>query len=646
VGVASVANQKNDSVDALGIALAQSHGSDEARALLEKHSRLIDAQEVLARADLRHRGWQIIGERVGALIKGLTALVGILILVGIASFLWSASRASGMVVDAFSVPPPMDRQGLTGAVVAGQLLDEVIAIEASTESARAPSSYENSWSDTDGVVVPYTGVSLGQLRRDARAWLGSETHLKGEVVQLGGGRIGIAFRAGKASGRVEGKEAEFDAVLKRAAATVFKTTQPYRYVVWLGRNGGNPAEADQVLTTLARSSDLRERLWAMHALALNASTNAEAKAIYQRALRLRPDFLPAIGNMPIYALAAGQEEEAYKLRQRATAAYQAGQPDYNPLHAASYALESEASAAEMKGDLQSAARMRAEAVDQVAAANVVATRPFNAAEAHAAVHDFAAAQATLAAAGYLDPARRADVEAKYGPQLRLKQLLAIAADDSGVRAAELQTTIAALRQSASRATAFASQAAAEESINLLRPTLAIALARAGHWGDAEAVIAPMPANHDAAIRARGLIAAYAGRGTQSDALFARAVARTPSLPAGHYAWAEALLLRGDTRRAIEQARLANHNGPRWAEPLKLWGDALVAKRNYKEASAKYAAAAERAPRWGRLHMRWASTLWRLGKRDEARARLRAASAMDLSEADRRHLATMWARATA
>lgn len=637
-------NEDADTIDGLEMALALAHGSAEARALIEKQSRLIDAQETLTRADLRHRGWQIIGERVGALIKGLTALVGILLLLAVAWFLWSASRASGMVVDAFSVPPAMDRQGLTGAVVAGQLLDKVSAIEAATESARAPSSYENSWSDTDGVVVPYTGVSLGELRRDARAWLGAETHLKGEVVQLGNGRIAIAFRAGKAAGRVEGLERDFDLVLQQAAAAVFKATQPYRYVVWLGRNGGNPAEAVEVLTALSRSPDRREQLWALHGLALTAPTAAESKAVYQRALALSPSFLPAIGNMPIYAAAAGQEEEAYRLRQRATAAYRAGQPDYNPLHAASYATDSDASEAEWTGDLQRAARLRAEAINQVAASNIVAARPFTSAAAHAAIRDFAAARATLAAAGYLDPARRADFEGKYGRQPSLTMLQAVATDDLGMQVVEHEATIAALQKSAAIGTAFGSQRLAQESINALRPTLATLLVRTGRWQEAAAMIAPLPANHDAAIRARGLIAAYAGRMGESDALFARAIARTPSLPAGHYGWAEALMLRGDTVRAIEQARLANRKGPRWAEPLRLWGDALMKQRNPKEAASKYALAAERAPRWGALHMRWASALWRLGQRDEARAKLRAAATMDLNDADRRHLRSMWAKA--
>jgi Tfp pilus assembly protein PilF len=528
----------------------------------------------------------------------------------------------------------------------GQLLDQVTAMEASTESARAPSSYENSWSDTGGVVVPYTGVSLGQLRRDAREWLGSETHLKGEVVQLGGGRIGIVFRAGKSYGRVEGNEAEFEAVLKQAAAEVFKASQPYRYVVWLGRNGGNPTEANEVLTALSRSSDLRERLWAMHGLALNASTGAESEAIYQRALRLRSDFLPAIGNMPNYALAAGQEEEAYRLLQRAAAAYRAGQPDYNPVHAASYADEAEASLAEMKGDLKSAARKRAEAVDQVAAGNIVAVRPFGSALAHARVHDFAEARATLAAAGYLDPMRRAEVETRYGRQVSLEELHALATGDYGARAGLLQATMATMQEGGSGASAFGFQRAAKERIDLLRPELAIALTRAGNWRGAEAVVAPLPADHDAAFRARGLIAAYAGREVRSDALFARAVARTPSLPSGHYAWAEALMLRGDIERAIQQAALAHRAGPRWAEPLKLWGDALSAKGKTREAGVKYAEAADRAPRWGRLQMNWAVALWRSGRQEEARAKLRAAAGMDLSDADRRRLQSMWEKAQA
>ena len=43
-------------------------------------------------------------------------------------------------------------------------------------------------------------------------------------------------------------------------------------------------------------------------------------------------------------------------------------------------------------------------------------------------------------------------------------------------------------------------------------------------------------------------------------------------------------------------------------------------------------------------MRWATALWQLGKHDEARAKLRAAATMALSDNDRAHLKSMMARA--
>ena len=105
-----------DTTDSVDFAMSRSRGTLEAKSLLEWQARLVETQETLAHADLRYRGWQIISERVGAILKGLTAIVGILVLIGVAAFLWSASQAKGMVVDAFSVPPSMEQSGLTGAV--------------------------------------------------------------------------------------------------------------------------------------------------------------------------------------------------------------------------------------------------------------------------------------------------------------------------------------------------------------------------------------------------------------------------------------------------------------------------------------------------------------------------------------------------
>jgi len=636
-----------DTTDSVDFAMSRSRGTAEAKSLLEWQARLVETQETLARADMRHRYWQIISERVGAILKLLTGFVGILFLVGIAAFLWSASQAKGMVVDPFSVPPSMEQRGLTGAVVASALLDKTATLETSTQSARAASSYENSWADTDGVQVPYTGVSLGQVRREARAWLGSETHLKGDLVQLDGDRVAISFRAGKSSGRVEGANAELDKLMDAAALKIFEATQPYRYHVWLGRNGGTHEQRGAVLSRLLRSPDKREQLWALHGLALNAQTEAEYIAIYERALKMQPDFLPALGNLSYGVFKQGHEEEGLRRLHVSAVAYRKGQFDYNRDNSDGVALTLEALVDGMEGDMQGAATLLREALEKPSDAVNNAFRPFHAAVAYAhGLHDFASARNILAAAGMLDEAKVQELEKSFGPFTTQRQLRALATGDFTTQAEEYGSQIAFFERALATRDERFTMNDLLSSIRKFRPEFAISLARAGRFAQAESVIASAPADHDPSLRARALIAAYAGQGPKSDALFAKAVARTPSLPAAHLMWAEALLLRGQPARAAVQAQLANSKGPKWAEPLKLWGDALLAQGKAKDAEAKYAAAAERAPRWGRLQMNWANALWRSGRRDVARAKLHAAANMDLSDADTRRLQLMWVKARA
>jgi Tfp pilus assembly protein PilF len=628
--------------EAVEIAMREERGSDHARIVLEKQARLIDAQVVLARADFRHRGWQIIGERVGAALKGLTALAGVVLLLGVGAFVWSAAKADGMVIEAFAVPPDMERRGFSGAAVAAQLLDRINAIETSTESARAASSYDKSWGEDSGIEVPYAGVSIGQLRRELRGWLGSETRLTGEVVRMEDGRIAISFRTGpQASGRAEGSEAAFDALLQDAALGVFRTTQPYRYAIWLSRNDPQSPQIAQIFEQLARSHDVRERLWGMHGLALYAASEAQTVAIYKRALQIRPDFLPAIGNMPFYARNAGREEEALRLFQRSAKAFRSGQSDYNPAHAAGYGKRAEAEAAELKGDRLGSARWTASALQDSADAGNTALRPFAAALAWANAHDFAAARETLDSAGYLDPQRLAEVEERYGRQISVAGLLATAADDHPGRARELEAALAATLARGGNPTASQRErATAENQARNLQLLLADAYVRSGRAAEALTILGAFGADHDAAARIRGLAAAYQGRGRVSDAILARAAERAPSLPLVRIAWAEALLVRGEPARAAEQARLAYQAGPRSAEALRLWGEALALQGRIAEAERRYAQAAERAPRWGKLQMLWADALWRLGRRDEARLRLAAAAGTALNASDKALLARM------
>jgi predicted Zn-dependent protease len=241
----------------------------------------------------------------------------------------------------------------------------------------------------------------------------------------------------------------------------------------------------------------------------------------------------------------------------------------------------------------------------------------------------------------LSPERWAKAEEEGVVSDSLRLLHAQATGDLPMQVEELGNAVAKMAKwSADPARSAAARSDYRALEQDLRSRLAMALTRAGSWRDAALIIAPVPNDHDAALRARGLVQAYAGNHAMSDKLLADAVARTPSLPAAHLVWAEALLLRKEARRAVEQLTMASRKGPRSAEVMRLWGDALMAAGDVRGAERRYALAAERAPRWGQLHLLWAHANWRLGKRGTAVDKLKAASTMDLSEADRRLLTTM------
>ena len=356
--------------------------------------------------------------------------------------------------------------------------------------------------------MPYAGVSLGVLRREARDWLGSEKHLSGDVVQLPGGKVAISFRTPLGSGRVEGPGDNLDGLLGEAAVVLFQTTQPYRYAVWRGRSGASIEEQRALYTTLTKSSDPREVAWGYNGLAVRvASSIAEKRAYYARAVAAQPNFLPGYSNLPYYFAAEGMDEEAHRAFSKSAPALAAGADDYTPSHARHYGLSAQAKAAVYEGDLTRAAQLLSESSGYTADAFNTAFGPFDAAIAWSAAHDFVAAQAQLAAAGYLDPQRRFEVEKLVGPQPSLALLRAIATDDV---AAQVQGWSAYIRlyQLAEKGAIDAKvRQDAIDSIDQVRPDLTLALARSGQLGEARAIVAPLPTSSDPALRIRAFIAA-------------------------------------------------------------------------------------------------------------------------------------------
>ena len=139
-----------DSTDPVEVAMAAAADDPAARqivrSMLTKQDRLFDAQI----SQLGRQRWR----------DGFFALLCAGLFLAAATFFWSAWRADGIVLAPFGVPPALAERGVTGTVVASQLLDRLTAMQAETTSIRPASNYGDDWSNKIKVDLPYAGVSI------------------------------------------------------------------------------------------------------------------------------------------------------------------------------------------------------------------------------------------------------------------------------------------------------------------------------------------------------------------------------------------------------------------------------------------------------------------------------------------------------
>ena len=169
---------------AIAVALGHSGTLDpRAAAFLKNQSRLSDKHIALADLQIEElknenklRHWSLLIHHVGDVMQVTFQFAIAFIVIAVALFIggavWSAAHDDGLVIEAFSVPPDMASRGLTGQVVASQLLDKLAAMQNATDSARPAHSYASNWGNDIKVEIPDTGVSVGEFYRYLAAWLG------------------------------------------------------------------------------------------------------------------------------------------------------------------------------------------------------------------------------------------------------------------------------------------------------------------------------------------------------------------------------------------------------------------------------------------------------------------------------------------
>lgn len=603
----------------------------EASALLRRQSLLIDEQIGLARNE-RFRN------RIRSVRDIAIAFMVVTLIVAAGAVVWTASRTTGLVIQPFSVPPELVEDGLDGRAVAALFQDELIRLEAATDSARPPASFRNDWSEGITVEVEAGGLSLTDAYRALTRWLGQETYIDGGLSRTTDGLELVVRTSDGTAVTVEGDPADRPADLMRTAAErIYEQTQPYRYSVYLAIKGGGLSAGPErqalldrnraSLTTLASSPSEIERLWGNNGLAIAADTSSkDAIPFLQVGLGIDAEHPVLLFNLASMRRLLGQDEGAFLASQRVATSLSIprNRAKVSADRQIALPLITQARLAELQGDWSEALKIRTKGGSELQgqawadnARDLVGTL--------IAVHQPSRALA-LSDSLNLDPGKdgylttnRPPYAPRAGAAASLDQwpevVAALEAFEVGV------APTLSLRASAARAT-------------FIWPRLAYARARTGDLAGAQALIAATPLDCYLCVRERARIAELAGDRAAADRWSAEARRQGPSLPFAFAERGQMLMARGDAAGAIRFFEQAIERGPRWADPQKYWGDALMAQGDEAGAVRKYRAAAERAPHWGALHLAWGRALEAQGKRDQAREKYTEAARMDLSAADR------------
>ena len=596
--------QESASPSAAAVALALSRASRGSRSMDAKAAAFLDEQTELVRLQKEHlheqRGLQLSHlrvrrwkDRLSLTLQVMGVAVGAAIVLTLAAMGWRAHEDRSLVIEAFSSPPQLTERGLAGEVLAADLMDRLGAITrtANDNSFSASSDVRADRSDEIKVEIPETGVSIAQVWRLMRDWLGSERRISGDLRQTAGGVLLTARVAGTGAFSVTGPEADLDKLEQQLAEKIFGATDPGNYAVYL-ESQGRKAEALAVAAMNAQTAQGKVQradafsLWSNLTDDVHRRLELSAIALSIDPLEMAPHYEAARAARDL----GHGEVQLAQLRQLLTLK-DADQPGQ---HQGKGMFEMRAYArgviAGLTGDFTTANEQFANYYQNptdLVRLNLLTSQNL------ARLHDVAGARLRLVqglAVGAGDPSTI--LETRYA--------IHAAGDDWADAAADASELVNGAEQDQAKAPTPGEKAGAlQREIIGYRPKLAEARARLGDMAGAAAAISPTPIDCYDCARIRGRIAALQHDWPIAQRWFAEATRQAPSLPFAYTDWGEMLLAKGDADSAIARLLQAHAKGASFADPLELWGEALMRKGDFKGAAGKFSEASRIAPRWDR-----------------------------------------------
>ena len=577
---------------------------------LDKQSRLLETQNKHLEEDRAARLHYLRGQAREMDIRrfALRLRVGLQIFlvlaatsVGIGALIMirDAIEDHGLVVEAFSVPPDLARDGLTGDVVATRFLDKLQAMQIATTSERPADSYQYNWGSDIKVEIPETGLSLIEISKWLRDRFGHASHITGEVIRTSMG-IGLTARFSDATpASFTGSEGDFDELARKSAEAVYRTSQPYRFAQFLFEHG-RYAESLSVISDLATNGPLTERGWAYTEWGMldtnvtadldNARKHCSMGLSYSGVSTVSAEI--CLVNAETWS---GHDESAFHYSVPLEAQSQQNSPGIAKIFFESNRLIAQGWLETITGDFQKSAKVWTlveTAPDYLGSAKLA---PALAAGAYALNHDPEAARHIASNLELNDDRTLLKLDAYWAFNALPAYWIAAASGDWPAALADAKACDAWLDAHASTDKLLGQLRAV-----WIQPLVILALARTGDVTGAEALISATPLDCYLCVRVRGQIAAIRRDWPSAERWFAEAVRQAPSIPFAYSEWGNMQLSKGDTNGAVAKFAAAHQRGPHFADPLKGWGDALARQGQWSAALAKYDEALVYAPNWKEL----------------------------------------------
>jgi tetratricopeptide (TPR) repeat protein len=608
---------------ALKVASADEQLTQEQIGYLRRQGELHQVQRQILEEEYQGQHIENIRERLRIVLELALALLVLMVLGLAGRMFYGAWHAENVVISAFDVPPALETQGNSGKVVAADLLDRLQQLQGQTRASVTKRDLQDAWSGDVKLEIPEAHISIGELQRYLREWLGHDTRIGGSLVQGADGVLTLTVRGnGFAARSFSGKADTLPALLTQAAEYIYGASETYLFGAYL-TNHGRDEEAIALIKAAyntARPSD-RPLLLNVWANALGSlGRNDEAIDRYRQAVRLKPDYWVAWSNTAAQQVSMLHEEAALQTFLQMERAARRGRW-LSPKVPAILFLPGDG----LRWDLPAQHQEQAEDMAQHDGHGTVSVEEAPAdAQTLAQMHDHRAAELEL----QTSPGAGVDpyVVAESG---FVRALVALEQGDYAKALPLLQSVDAAVAASTDLQSNFLSPpscwlALAEEWTGAAAAKVDADIARGGTIVDC--------------YRFKADISDHRGNWPLAQQQYAEAVALAPSIPSSYYSWGEALARHGDLDGAVAKFSAAYQRGPHWADPLKSWGDAMAARHDDKSAVELYQRAAEYAPNWAQLHLAWGRALDALKRHQQAVEQYREALDQDLSEAERRSLA--------